>query len=184
MNGLQTLPNLNKKSRMIIRLFRIFLLLLYFALLLAVTFLGREQELKRMAWLSLFGSFRRAWDERHAFIFWGIVANFMMMLPLGILLGWGRSGLSFWKVTLFAAFLSFVIECMQYVTRLGYFDVDDICTNVWGAAAGGGFCRSINELTEGIRKDRKPKWLRIIAQLLPFTLFLVFFGYFLTRIRF
>lgn len=134
-----------------------------------------------MAWLSLFGSFRRAWNERHAFIFWGIVANFMMMLPLGILLSWGRSGLSFWKAVFFAAVLSFGIECAQYVTRLGYFDVDDISTNVWGAAAGSGFCRSIQELSEGIRKDRNPKWIRILAQLLPFALFLVFFGYFLVR---
>ena len=136
-----------------------------------------------MAWLSLFGSFRRAWDERHAFIFWGLVANFMMMLPLGILLGWGRRGLSFWKVTLLAAAISLCIECAQYVTRLGYFDVDDICTNVWGAAAGCGFCRSMNELSEEIRKAGNPKWIRIFAQLLPFALFLVFFGYFLIRLR-
>lgn len=173
----------NRKNLTALRFLRLLLLLLYFALLLAVTFLGREQEPERMAWLSLFGSFRRAWDERHDFIFWGIVANFMMMLPLGILLGWGRRGLSFWKVTLLAAVISLCIECTQYMTRLGYFDVDDICTNVWGAAAGCGFCRSMNELSEGIRKARNPKWIRIFAQILPFALFLVFFGYFLIRMR-
>ena len=128
-----------------------------FSLLLSVTFLGREPESERMAWLTLFGSFFRAWSEQHAFIFWGIVANFMLMLPLGILLGFGRRGLSFWKTVLCAAAVSVCIECVQYLTRLGYFDVDDILTNVWGAAAGSGFCTCIRKLLAEARRGGPPK---------------------------
>lgn len=173
----------NRKKSTAFLLVRIVFLLAYFALLLSATFLNREPEPEHMAWLTLFGSFRRAWDERHAFIFWGIVANFMMMLPLGFLLGWGKRGLSFGKVLLCAAATSFLIECIQYLTRLGYFDVDDILTNIWGAAAGGGFCWSLRELTGSICRERVPRWGRILAGVLPFTAFFIFFGYFLLRMQ-
>ena len=162
---------------------RLILLFIYFSLLLSVTFLGREPEPERMAWLTLFGSFFRAWSEQHAFIFWGIVANFMLMLPLGILLGFGRRGLSFWKTVLCAAAVSVCIECVQYLTRLGYFDVDDILTNVWGAAAGSGFCTCIRKLLAEAHRGGHPKWAAIFAPLLPFSAFLLFFGHFLLRMH-
>ena len=180
---MKTAASTKRKKAILPGLFRLLFLLAYFLLLFGVTFLGREPEPERMAWLSLFGSFRRAWDERHAFIFWGIVANFVLMVPLGLLLGWGRRGLSFWKVVLCACALSLGIECTQYVTRLGYFDVDDLWTNVWGAAAGGGFCQCMRELLSGIRQDRNPRWGKLLACLLPFAAFLLFFCYFLIRMR-
>ena len=173
----------NRINAFLICFGRIILLFIYFSLLLSVTFLGREPESERMAWITLFGSFRRAWNEQHAFIFWGIVANFMLMLPLGILLGFGRRGLSFWKTVLCAAAVSFCIECVQYLTRLGYFDVDDILTNVWGAAAGSGFCTCIRKLLAEAHRGGHPKWAAIFAPLLPFAAFLLFFGHFLLRMH-
>ncbi len=165
------------------KIVKVIVLILYFSGLLALTFLGREPEPERMAWLTLFGSFQRAWNEQHNFIFWGIVVNFMMMLPLGILLPLGSKRFGFLKTVFTAAGISFVIECAQYVTRLGYFDVDDLITNVWGAAAGAGFCLSIKELAAAVRKDMRPRCGRIAAGLIPFLLFLCFFGYFFVRIE-
>lgn len=164
-------------------LIKSFIFILYLVILLALTFGGREPEPERMAWLSLFGSFQRAWNEQHNFIFWGIVVNFLMMLPLGLLLPWGSRSFGFLKTVFTAACLSFLIECAQYITRLGYFDVDDLITNVWGAAAGAGFCLSIKELAAAVRKDMRPRWGRIAAGLIPFLLFLCFFGYFFARIE-
>ena len=165
----------------ITRIFRGILFFFYIIAILALTFLGREPEPERMVWLTLFGSFQRAWNEQHTFIFWGIVVNFMMFLPLGILLPCGNSRWGFCRTVLAAFLLSVSIECAQYITRLGYFDVDDMITNVWGAAAGAGFCLSMKELSVAVRKDMAPRWTKILAGLLPFVVFVVFFGYFLVR---
>lgn len=126
---MKTAASTKRKKAILPGLFRLLFLLAYFLLLFGVTFLGREPEPERMAWLSL------------------------------------------------------GIECAQYVTRLGYFDVDDLWTNVWGAAAGGGFCQSMRELLSGIRQDRNPRWGKLLACLLPFAAFLLFFCYFLIRMR-
>ncbi len=159
------------------------LLLLYLVCLLSLTFLGREPEPERMAWTVFFGSFRRAWDEQHTFIFWGIVVNFMMLLPFGLLLPWGSSRCGVGRTALAALLLSVSIECIQYITRLGYFDVDDIITNVWGAAAGAGFYQSIKKLIQATERGQNPKWWEIICGLVPLGFFFAFFLYFLFRMK-
>ena len=158
--------------------FRLFFIICYLLFLFIITFVGRTPALTPTAWLTPFGSFHRALAEHHTFIFWGLVANFMMMLPLGLLLAWGKGGWHLWQVLLCSAALSLAIETAQYFTRLGYFDVDDLLTNVWGAAAGGGICRSMWELLRGAETERGPRWGIVAAGTIPFIAFLIFFLYF------
>ena len=61
-----------------------------------------------------------------------IVSNILLFIPFGFLAGylWG------WKVIPLAVFLSFCIEAMQLVFRLGLFEIDDIIHNTAGSVIG------------------------------------------------
>lgn len=66
-----------------------------------------------------------------------IFQNFVMMVPLGILIPSAFKYLrGLVRTTLFGLILSVSIEVAQIVLRRGYFDVDDIIFNTCGACAG------------------------------------------------
>ncbi len=156
-------------------------LFLYLLAILAFTFLGREPEPERQLWTTLFGSYHRAWDEQHDFIFWGIVANVVMTIPLGLLIPFGEKKVHFIRIMLLSAVFFLLIEVLQYITRLGYFDVDDIWNNLWGTAIGCGFYAGMMELVNGFHCRRRVNGLKVVAGMLPFGAFLLFFVYFLIR---
>ena len=62
--------------------------------------------------------------------------NILVFVPLGFLLPqvWRRA--RWWKVLLIGFGVSLLIEALQLVTRLGWFDIDDILANTLGAVAG------------------------------------------------
>lgn len=151
----------------------------YLAALFYLTILNREPEPQRMAWTALFGSYRRAWEEKHEFILWGLIDNVVMMVPLGILLPWLNGRIRF-RHTMFLAFaLTVFIESTQYITRLGYFDVDDIWNNLWGTAIGYGLCRCRRELA-GVRQGgKKIRYAVLFGSIFPLAVFVIFFAVFL-----
>ena len=64
--------------------------------------------------------------------------------------------------------ISLLIECTQYVTRLGYFDADDLFNNLWGALIGYGifvFFREYGNL--GKQKNMAVSFFKMFAALLP-----------------
>lgn len=79
---------MEKNFRFIKPVIRILILLFYLAAIFYLTLLNREPEPERMAWTTLFGSYRRAWEENHTFILWGLIDNVIMMIPFGFLLTW------------------------------------------------------------------------------------------------
>lgn len=58
--------------------------------------------------------------------------------------------------------LSLFIEGIQYVTRQGYFDVDDIWNNLWGTAIGYGLYICVREIMNGIFKGTGVMKRRIV----------------------
>lgn len=62
--------------------------------------------------------------------------NILVFVPLGIYAGILVGRWSFGKKLLFFASLSFIIEVLQYVLRMGAFDVTDIITNTTGGLIG------------------------------------------------
>lgn len=158
---------------------KVFLLIIYLAVVFYLTLLNREQEPERMAWLTLFGSYWRAWEESHEFILWGLIDNVIMMIPLGMLLPWISRKLRL-LYTLAAAFvLTMIIESTQYLTRLGYFDVDDIWNNLWGTLIGYGIFHCLEEIAGAGKERRRIRWWRLVGGILPLIVFLVFFAFFL-----
>lgn len=60
--------------------------------------------------------------------------NILCFVPLGTLLGLRRKGLG--KTLLWALGIILVVELAQYFTTLGYFDIDDILSNLLGVFLG------------------------------------------------
>lgn len=68
--------------------------------------------------------------------FWG---NIIAFVPLGVLFPAAFKGMRNWYKSAFASFLIILlIECFQWVTLLGSFDIDDIMLNLIGVMMGYG----------------------------------------------
>ena len=71
---------------------------------------------------------------------WGelrsIILNILLFVPFGYLLPMLLPHFRWWQVILIGIISSFCIELLQFLTRLGYADIDDLINNTLGAAIG------------------------------------------------
>ncbi len=106
---------------------------LYMAVLLVITFLSRESGSNAgTADLELFST----WGintRNNAYV----VENVLLFIPWGITccMAFPAAG-RFFPCVFLGALTSVMIECLQLVTGRGVFQVDDIMTNILGAAGG------------------------------------------------
>ncbi len=113
---------------------------IYFAVMFVITFLSRESgSRKGVVDLELFST----WGinaRNNAFV----VENVLLFIPYGFF-----ACLAFrWKKRLLCcgflgACTGLGIECLQLITRRGYFQIDDILTNILGTLIGWGLFRLI-----------------------------------------
>ena len=74
-----------------------------------------------------------------------VLGNVIMFIPFGFL-GWVFHDLKKLKPLIFT-FISciVIIEALQYFTRMGIFEVDDIILNTFGVYLGWAFCRIVEK---------------------------------------
>ena len=71
------------------------------------------------------------------YFFLNIAGNVIGFIPIGMILPvMSRRFYSFFRTVLFGFSLSFLVECLQLITRAGTFDVDDIILNTAGTIIG------------------------------------------------
>lgn len=74
-----------------------------------------------------------------------VIGNIVMFIPFGFL-GWSFPELRKLKTLIFTFVSAIVIvEALQYFTRMGIFEVDDIILNTFGVYLGWRFCRFIEK---------------------------------------
>ncbi|MGU3376149.1 VanZ family protein [Chryseobacterium sp. M5A1_1a] len=74
-----------------------------------------------------------------------VLGNIVMFIPFGFL-GWSFTELRRLKTLIFTFVSAIVIvEALQYFTRMGIFEVDDIILNTFGVYLGWRFCRFIEK---------------------------------------
>lgn len=68
----------------------------------------------------------------------GIALNILLFVPFGYLIPmvWSQKRWTWWKIMLLGLAASFCIEIIQFITRLGFADVDDLMNNTIGSAIG------------------------------------------------
>lgn len=106
---------------------------IYLAILLAITFFSREHGSRTGGMdLTLFSTWGIN-ERNNAFV----IENILLFIPYGILCSWAfRWARHFLCCLLFGAATSVAVECLQLVTGRGYFQIDDILTNILGTVAG------------------------------------------------
>lgn len=122
-------------------LFVIYLLFLIYFLFFAGEF-GRENfKPERASNLTLFREIRRAISSTDVlglpYFLINVVGNIMAFFPMGFLVPIFADNLrKFWKTTLFCFGFSALAECLQFVTKTGCMDVDDLLLNTLGGIMG------------------------------------------------
>lgn len=114
----------------------------YAAVLLYVTLLGRTAKSEYQMELSFLWEYRLALQGKTGWWF-QIFDNIMLFLPMGWIYGSLKKGTCWWKAAVFGACISFSIELAQLVFKLGLFEFDDILNNTIGMTIGYGVYRVI-----------------------------------------
>lgn len=105
---------------------------LYLMIILVITFFSREDGSRIGMDLELFSTWGTN-ARNHAFV----VENVLLFIPYGFICPWAFPWLRGFFRNTFAAFVtSLGVETIQLITGRGYFQVDDILTNVLGAVMG------------------------------------------------
>lgn len=89
--------------------------------------------------IPLFDSYKEAWRSFNGLEWRNIILNYLMFVPLGVLLPMGTNKLrSVWKVYVAGFGFTLIIELMQLVLHVGIFEMDDILGNTIGTMFGYG----------------------------------------------
>lgn len=107
-------------------------LVMYVAVLLTITYFSRESGSRIGMDLELFST----WGinrRNNAYV----VENVLLFIPYGFILAWASNRQRHFVLNLLTgALTSLAIESMQLVTGRGYFQIDDILTNILGTILG------------------------------------------------
>jgi len=113
--------------------FKTVLLVAYGAIYLYLTLFNRTPGSVSRLELTPFWSYQKA-IAGNAMMREEIILNILLFVPLGFLLCF--SGLGWWKVALIGVCLSSTTEVVQYLTRLGLCELDDLISNGLGTMIG------------------------------------------------
>ena len=106
--------------------------IMYFVIMLFITFLSRESGSRIGVDLELFST----WGintRNNAYV----IENILLFIPYGFLCAWVfKAARKFLPCTLIGMVTSLGVECLQLVTERGYFQIDDIITNTLGTVVG------------------------------------------------
>ena len=131
-----------ESSRQRVRKTAVFLLGIYTTVIFQTAFFSREPGSRSGMDLGLFDTWGESAVSRAY-----VIENILMFIPLGILLpllhGRFRNG---WYCASAGLAISGLIEGMQLVTARGFFQIDDIATNVAGTIVGWGTVRILAEI--------------------------------------
>lgn len=117
-----------------------FILLLLFCWLIIVfgiTTLSRAANYKSMINIHMFSGYINAWNKWSLSEFQLIIFNIIMFIPLGLLLPLYNDKFKRFIPTLLVSLgITLGIECIQLVTNMGIFELDDIFHNTLGGVIG------------------------------------------------
>ena len=138
---------MKNKTKKRIRLISWILFVMYILLLVYFLFLSEEYGRKDFALreyrynLTPFQEIKRFWIYRkqlgHFAVVSNLLGNVVGFIPFGFMLPCiSRRTRGFLLITLSGFNLSLCVECIQLVSRVGSFDVDDMILNTLGTAIG------------------------------------------------
>lgn len=129
------------------------MLLAYLLWLVSLTVLFRPiLEVRRFDFIP-FWSYR-AVEAGNGLLLTQIIMNVVAFIPFGFLLGFSSRKMKWCKVVLIIAGFSLLIETLQFFTRRGFAEFDDVFHNVVGAMIGYGMFVGLRWLIKRVRRER------------------------------
>lgn len=115
------------------------LTVMYGVMLLGATFFSRGSFYSGAQIVPPLASYREAWYQGGLSDFRNIIVNILLFVPFGFLVPAGMKCMRpVWKTYLAGFVATFIIECLQLLTRRGIFEFDDIINNLVGTMIGHG----------------------------------------------
>lgn len=126
---------------------------LYMALLLGGTLLCRDVDEVRQSEWRLFWSYWETFVKHNQAIWQQMLYNVLIFIPWGMLLPYlFKVKRKSWIIGS-AAIVSFAIEFIQLILKLGLFELDDIFHNTVGALIGYGILAGCRKLYRNIKRE-------------------------------
>ena len=121
-------------------LFIMYICLLFYLLFFSETY-GRTMDSGYRYNLELFKEIKRFWNNKDFLgidsVIINLAGNIVAFAPFGFFLPmFFRGGRNLFGCVLISALFSFMVETVQFFSRVGAFDVDDILLNAIGGLAG------------------------------------------------
>ena len=132
------------------------LLLEYMFLLLLLAVLTRKVQANRAFEFTPFWSYR-AYKEGVKFLLTQNIANVVVFVPIGLLLGCAFGRMKWWKVLLIGGGFSILIEAMQFFLKRGFAEFDDVFHNVLGCVIGFGVSLGVKWLWADLRQAQEQR---------------------------
>ncbi len=121
-------------------MFVLYLAFLVYFLLLSEMYGRTELRTDYSYNLELFKEIKRFWEYREVLgtkaVLMNLVGNVAIFMPFGFILPWASRYTNFLQTAWFSLLFSLIIECVQLVTKVGCFDVDDLLLNTIGGCIG------------------------------------------------
>ncbi|HAU84392.1 MAG TPA: hypothetical protein DCW90_02455 [Lachnospiraceae bacterium] len=160
------------------RVFSYIFFITYIFIVAAATIILRKNhnDVKRMS-LQPFIQYRSAWFSCSMGEWRNIILNIIMFIPFGFMIPWLFAKLrSVWKVTVISFAISLLIESVQFFTRCGIFETDDLIHNTLGALIGSCIYQMFYDFVV-----KKKVWFgKIVLRLIPTLLTVaVFAGFYI-----
>lgn len=107
------------------------LLIIYMIVILYMTLLNRNPHSSRNAWFRIFATYQ--YFLTNAYLRREILNNIILFIPLGTIVArlWPR-----WRRLIVPVMVSVAIELLQFITKRGFFETDDIISNSIGGIIG------------------------------------------------
>lgn len=123
----------------------------YIIVVLGATFMNRAQVYKTIN-LNLFSSYKEAYHLMKISLFRNLILNMLLFVPFGFLLPFYSDKLKkMYKVLLIGLGFTLLIEIIQYLSRFGIFEIDDVFDNTVGVLIGYSIFMVYNNI-----KEKKP----------------------------
>lgn len=141
---------------------------------LATLFTSRYASLKNIN-LQPFSSYLYAWNNFDFSLWLNIILNVLMFIPLGFLLPLINQRFKKWWLTyLTGLLLTITIEIIQYISKRGILETDDIINNLLGCMIGYGLWAVINAIYLKVKKQ-DIQIISIILKQIPLLLTIIIF---------
>ncbi len=128
---------------------------LYFALLIGMTLLGSNRSGVTGAILDPLYGIKKIVLEGNVHFLRGMLSNVLFFVPCGVFYRLLDYKYKFYKGFVYSALISIILELLQYVFAVGYFEVSDIICNVAGMLVGMCIAQATFAIINRIKKQAK-----------------------------